>query len=296
MPWDWLIIVWDRVLSSAIPLGLLTPTSTVSPWPNTLLQGVSLQSRSLYLTRHCCVLSIVHVSSMQKIQNKQISPMALSLHHHLPSSYESIPGPYRLWFSPRSRVILHKTFMIILLYIKSHISHTKILCLSFAASTSPTTGGCTFDPTNLVGLISSSLPNHEKFGGILKKFKKKMTARNHLAVMSDGHTWVGMYFLSKFKKLRVLFLHKVVTFTNFGAMQTVLLSSLTDQTQIIKAIYWSGYCLKLPCHKGKALAPINSIAGWHSLQKEGPFSSQPLPLQKGCGVCPPQNPFGVHTP
>ena len=51
--WDQLIIVWNRVLSWAIPLSIVTTTSTISPWPNTLLQGVSVHSRSLYPALPC---------------------------------------------------------------------------------------------------------------------------------------------------------------------------------------------------------------------------------------------------
>jgi hypothetical protein len=89
----------------------------------------------------------------------------------------------------------------------------------------------------LAGLISSSLPNHEKFEGILKKFKKNMLTKGRLAAMCDGHTCVGVYFLSEFKKVRVLFLPKVVTLTESGVVRTVLLGSAADQTRMVKSAY-----------------------------------------------------------
>ena len=62
-----------------------------------------------------------------------------------------------------------------------------------------------------------------------------MLAKGRLAAMCDGHTCVGVYFLSEYKKIRVLFLPKVVTFTESGVARTVLLGSAADQTRMVKA-------------------------------------------------------------
>ena len=55
--------------------------------------------------------------------------------------------------------------------------------------------------------------------------------------MAEGNTCAGVYFLSKLKKIRALFLPKVITFEESGTKRIVLLGSTSDKTGAVKAAF-----------------------------------------------------------